>query len=366
MDSLLYKYDNIFAIFANVKYLLMIDGLIGNNILLFFTQGAHFLLLTLFSIKLLSQPRIRIKLFLGLMLTFWVLLHVKDLMIYHNEVVISQEHLNWITMTDQLTIPFCVIFQMEVIHPKWLNWTKTMIAISPFVLLFVIYNIAPSSVIVYLSLALTIAYALFIVIYTAIQCNKMPRNYPNRRAAFILVNSLVVGFFAWVLSCVLYQPMSDIVYYIVSGMAWAVIFYTIENIYTEQQLVEELDFVAEISTPVHEYPFADSFSQLMEVEQAYLNPEISIAEVARQIGTNRSYLSDFLNHSCNSSFVDYVNNLRLEYAENLMRNDMTLSIEAMAILSGFNSLSTFRRAFNKKYGVTPSKYRQNLYKAAKQ
>ena len=216
MDSLLYKYDNIFAIFANVKYLLMIDGLIGNNILLFFTQGAHFLLLTLFSIKLLSQPRIRIKLFLGLMLTFWVLLHVKDLMIYHNEVVISQEHLNWITMTDQLTIPFCVIFQMEVIHPKWLNWTKTMIAISPFVLLFVIYNIAPSSVIVYLSLALTIAYALFIVIYTAIQCNKMPRNYPNRRAAFILVNSLIGLLFLYNMTNSIAVVLHTLFYYVKS------------------------------------------------------------------------------------------------------------------------------------------------------
>lgn len=346
----------------------MQEEIIGNSILLFFAQGAHFLLLTIFSIKLLSQYRVRIKLFLGLMLAFWVLLHVKDLIIYHNEAVISSVQYNWITMTDQLTIPFCVILQMEVICPKWLNLTKTLIAIFPFVLLFALYSILLSSIIVYLSLGLAIAYALFIVIYTIVQCNKMPRNSPNRKTAIILVNSLVVGFIAWVLSCVLSQPISDTVYYIVSGLAWTVIFYAIENIYIEDAVntSEEIDKSESNTIAIaHSYPFVDSFCQLMEVEKAYLNPEISIVEVARQIGTNRSYLSDFLNHNCNSTFVDYVNNLRLEYAERLMKEDSNISIEAISISSGFNSLSTFRRAFSKKYGSTPSKYRNNLYDVEK-
>lgn len=90
----------------------MTETIFGNSIILFFAQGAHFLLITILSIILLRQYKVRIKLFLGALLAFWVLLHIKDLIIYDRPENITMEQINWITMIDQMTVPVCGIFQL--------------------------------------------------------------------------------------------------------------------------------------------------------------------------------------------------------------------------------------------------------------
>ena len=58
------------------------------------------------------------------------------------------------------------------------------------------------------------------------------------------------------------------------------------------------------------------------------------------------------------NFYDFINGYRLAYAEELLRSaECNLSQEDIAQQVGFNSISTFRRAFQKKYGMTPKKYR---------
>ena len=301
----------------------------------------------------------------GALLAFWVLLHVKDLVIYHSDRVISQVQIDWIMIIDQLTVPMCVVMQLKIIRAKWLNNIRAFLIIVPFIMLLALYAVAPNPLIIVSALILSVIYSIFIVIYTVLVCRQLPMNLPNRKTAYLIIDSFVVIFISWVLSCIFTSTLTDIFYYVLSGVAWTVIYYAVEYIYDEKDFHQELPNGSDVIPVAHEYPFVDSFSQLMEVEKAYLNPEISIVEVARQIGTNRSYLSDFLNHNCNSTFIDYVNNLRLEYAERLMKEDSNISIEAISISSGFNSLSTFRRAFSKKYGSTPSKYRNNLYDVEK-
>ena len=336
----------------------MIEGITVNNILLFFAQGAHFLLLMLMSIKLLYQHQVRIKMLLGILLAFWVVLHIKDLIIYHNATTISLQHIHWITIVDVLTVPLCAILQLEIIKSQCISYIRAILIALPFVILLAIYSMLPSHTIIVLSFVLSAIYSLFMIIYTISACSKLPHYHPNRRAAIFIINAFMVIFLSWLFSCIISRPITDIMYYIASGLAWGVIFYTIENIYTLEQ--EEQHKQHETTINIHEYTFSDSLNQLMQQEQIYLNPEISISDVARRIGTNRSYLSDYLNHNCNSSFIDFINNLRLEHAERLMKDDHKSSIDSISISSGFNSLSTFRRAFIKKHGITPSSYRQKL------
>ena len=78
-------------------------------------------------------------------------------------------------------------------------------------------------------------------------------------------------------------------------------------------------------------------------------------EFARQIGTNRTYLSTYLNEEMGTCFADYVNELRLEKAIELLDKGKYSHIK-VAKMVGYNSEYTFRRLFKEKHGMTPREY----------
>ena len=59
----------------------------------------------------------------------------------------------------------------------------------------------------------------------------------------------------------------------------------------------------------------------------------------------------------NTTFINYLNELRLSRAALLLSTTDTPVIE-VAGKSGFNNISNFNRAFKMYYGITPSKYRK--------
>jgi transcriptional regulator GlxA family with amidase domain len=101
----------------------------------------------------------------------------------------------------------------------------------------------------------------------------------------------------------------------------------------------------------------ERLQNLMEQRKPYLNPKFSIIELTNMLGSNRTYVSVFLNEVLCKSFFDYVNEFRLVVAEKMViETDDNFS--EIATKSGFNSICTFRRAFIKKNGITPGKYRE--------
>ncbi|MBV3415520.1 helix-turn-helix transcriptional regulator, partial [Prevotella copri] len=73
------------------------------------------------------------------------------------------------------------------------------------------------------------------------------------------------------------------------------------------------------------------------------------------------YLSRFFNQEKQMTFFDYVNNLRVEHAVDLLQKS-NLRLNVIAEQSGFNSISTFRRFFAAKQQCTPSEYRKRFLK----
>lgn len=105
-----------------------------------------------------------------------------------------------------------------------------------------------------------------------------------------------------------------------------------------------------------EAAFAERMYLLFEKEHVYLNPRLRLSELAMLLGTNRTYLSRYFNQNCESTFYDFVNDYRIHHAKLLLHStDDTL--ETIAMNSGFNSLSTFRRAFVQREGMSPIEFR---------
>lgn len=85
---------------------------------------------------------------------------------------------------------------------------------------------------------------------------------------------------------------------------------------------------------------------------------VSLEEVASATGISRYYVSHLFKELMGTTFVGYVNELRLNRAAMLLVTTDTPIIE-IASLSGFNNLSNFNRAFKLRFRKTPSAYRKS-------
>lgn len=91
------------------------------------------------------------------------------------------------------------------------------------------------------------------------------------------------------------------------------------------------------------------------VQQHYTSP-ISLTEVAGVACMNPSYFSSFFKETIGSSFVDYLTQLRIHHADQLLRTT-DYKILDIALQSGFGSLSSFNRSFKKIKGISPSHFK---------
>jgi xylan 1,4-beta-xylosidase len=153
----------------------------------------------------------------------------------------------------------------------------------------------------------------------------------------------------------------------------------VEDIYTEvfnkrrgyvEKIVSDL-YAIEAETirniPV-EHKFSDSESQsslrsiLTYLSSHYLE-EITLESCAGDIGFNPSYLSTTFKKHTGVSFHQYLINLRLNEAENLLTSTDN-PIDMISESSGFPSVKTFYRVFLDKYGVSPGNFRKSRMAAS--
>lgn len=99
-------------------------------------------------------------------------------------------------------------------------------------------------------------------------------------------------------------------------------------------------------------------NELLKKEKLYTNPSLTREELARQLGTNHTYLMEAV-RACteNLSIREYLNQIRLRCASQLLTCTPRLSIDAIWQDSGFASRSGFYDMFRSKYGMSPGEYR---------
>ena len=87
------------------------------------------------------------------------------------------------------------------------------------------------------------------------------------------------------------------------------------------------------------------FDELVCTERLYLKHDLRLESVTKKLGTNRTYLLNALNNCRHITFKEYINKLRIEYAEQLMEEHPEISKIDVAIKAGYNNPSSFYRNY---------------------
>lgn len=97
---------------------------------------------------------------------------------------------------------------------------------------------------------------------------------------------------------------------------------------------------------------------LFKEESIYKNPNLTLSDVASSLKTNRNIISKTINEALEMNFNDFVNEKRVEAViSNLNKGEHKRNtLLGIALDCGFNSKTTFNRAFKKYAGKTPKQY----------
>jgi AraC-like DNA-binding protein len=102
----------------------------------------------------------------------------------------------------------------------------------------------------------------------------------------------------------------------------------------------------------------ESLNALMRNKQAYTEAGITRKAVADMLNTNETYLFEAIKKCYNLTWGEYLNVLRLDHARDMLATpNCDLTIEAVALDSGFGSRNTFYRLFRERFGLTPVEFR---------
>ncbi|WP_271784158.1 AraC family transcriptional regulator [Aquimarina algiphila] len=105
--------------------------------------------------------------------------------------------------------------------------------------------------------------------------------------------------------------------------------------------------------------------QKFEDNKEYLSSNITTGDLAKQLKTNSKYLSKIINTYKQKSFSVYINELRIDYVIDKLKNDAKFRLYTIKAISreiGFNTTEAFSKSFYKKTGIYPSYFIKQLEK----
>jgi AraC-like DNA-binding protein len=123
---------------------------------------------------------------------------------------------------------------------------------------------------------------------------------------------------------------------------------------------EDTDEVSDSEEPEDTSALFETIDTTIRKEHLYANVSLQRQDVCTRFCITRHTLNNLLaQHVGSSSFPQYINNIRMEEALPLLRDNASMTIAAIATAVGFTP-ANFREQFKRQYGITPQEYRQSL------
>ena len=116
------------------------------------------------------------------------------------------------------------------------------------------------------------------------------------------------------------------------------------------------------TAPINKNDHIKNLEKLLVQKKQFLNPTLTLDDVAKKLDLSKSHLSRIINSELNTNFNNYLNSLRVEQAKSYLENKkfINYTLAAIGLESGFNSKSTFYKAFKKYTGHSPAEFKKKI------
>lgn len=358
-------------------------------------QGASLMFFLFSSISLFqSEQPSRLKKALALVVLFFAVSEFKDILRIFPVITESAYAMRLLYSFDMWVIGVCATYFIEFVRPGWFTSRRAMLLSGVFVLFTIVYAITGSSAVLTAELIYVGVYCLTVLSvfgFLVVRYNRFIRNnYSNLERLNLnwLISVLVVFLVCivvWTVYLFNHNYIMKSVYYVISLTAWIILIARSKKqveipfveeqpapvVSAEPQLTEATSTEEPTECPATESETTSDNSQLTEQMKAqlnelmtegeiYLNSRLTLSDLAGELGTNRTYLSNYLNRELNVSFYDYVNSFRVKRACVMIASDPDVTVHDIVERCGFNSVSTFRRSFSREVGQTYGEFRKNV------
>jgi AraC-like DNA-binding protein len=110
--------------------------------------------------------------------------------------------------------------------------------------------------------------------------------------------------------------------------------------------------------------YLEKLLKLMDEEKPYIDSNLTLISLAEKLSISPHNFSEVINTQLNKNFFDFINQYRVEEAKKLLTDPhkQHLKILAIAYDAGFNSKTSFNTIFKKFTKLTPSEYRNQIFK----
>lgn len=335
-------------------------------------------------------------------ISFITLCYLKDIIFIIEPIKNNIVTENIVSLIDMLCAPFVCAFFHEASAPGRITKRTLIYIVTPFALFIPIYLISGEQIViqvVYIAILIYALTSLGMVCYNVMRYNKeLTKNYSYTQDISVgWVVKSGIAYFLWFAIYVLCFKQTtwigEMVFDICSMLIWGVLCHisrkhhvikidkkerretrstkSRRNEDKEQSTEKEEDKgikkdVSERDNDLVQERIAyisAALEKCVEKEKIYLNPKLSLNDLAMAVGTNRSYISSYLNQR-GKTFYDYINEYRVQEACRIIEA-MTVkgkqTMNDVALQSGFNSISSFNRYFQKMVGISPKQYQQSKH-----
>lgn len=315
----------------------------------------------------------RLRVITGIILAVYAAYIVKDI-VYLLPYVAADSYIYRVLLSvDNWAVPLYVVYAFEVISPGRITALRLLFLFFPFVGMTILYAIWPYEWMFSLQILFTLVFSaacMCVVLRMTVKyrrrlldnCSNI--THMDIRWMWVSIALFLPNLVLWTFLSVRLDYVLDAVYYISLSVSWGIVAY---NTYYfvpqagQDHWADPLPSQPELSSTVVSYNFARKLSELASNGYFIRSPRLTLSELAAELGTNRTTLSNYLNQEVGTTFYDYINSHRVSEAERLLAEPSGhWSVEQLAEMSGFNSVSTFRRAFSKKHGLSPQQYRERM------